>query len=379
MDGQVGNRSAAPANPVRLARPAGVSPLAVALLVLAAGGVAWALVRPAAPAPETPAAAPTPATAAPDGAVGSIPILGDPIRDLTAWYADRVSDANRAALTNLQGRFLTPLDPLTDGPVMALYGTMVAITIPILTLGGLALGFLIMTGDASGESAYEVRSVTPRFVVGAVVALLGVFLVSALAQFTTALDAAMIGVSLPAGAVGGPDSWPAGGGVFAVLANGGFDPGVAQGPNNWNDGAWLSVGLLAGMLSTCLAMGVWVLAGVERLLVLIGPLCLAAYALTATERITRLWLRALVATYLVRFAWTIAFALFSLMALPHVGASGAPPTLGDTNLLLGLATGALALMLFTPLVLVPLALGGLGAAAERSVAVGRLVIARYAA
>ena len=126
-------------------------------------------------------------------------------------------------------------------------------------------------------------------------------------------------------------------------------------------------------------MGVWVLAGVERLLVLIGPLCLAAYALTATERITHLWLRALAATYLVRFAWTIAFALFSVMALPHVGASGAPPTLGDTNLLLGLATGALALMLFTPLVLVPLALGGLGAVAERSVSVGRLVIARYAA
>ena len=378
MDGQVGRRSAVPATLARLARAAGVSPLAVALLVLAAGGVAWALVRPAVPAPDTTASS-LPATAAPGGAVGSIPILGDPIRDLTAWYADRVSDANRAALANLRGRLLTPVDPLADGPVMRLYGTMVAITIPILTLGGLALGFLIMTGQASGDRAYEVRSVTPRFVSGAVVALLGVFLVSALAQFTGALDAAMVGVSLLAGAVGGPDAWPAGGGVFEVLAKGGFDPSVAQGPGNWNDGAWLSVGLLAGMLSTLLAMGAWALAGVELLLVLVGPLCLAAYALTATERVTRLWLRALAATYLVRFAWTIAFALFSLMALPHVGASGAPPTLGDTNLLLGLATGALAMMLFTPLVLVPLALGTVGAVAQRTVEAGRLVIERYAA
>ena len=223
------------------------------------------------------------------------------------------------------------------------------------------------------------REVTPRFVVGSVVALLGVFLVSVFAQFVSALDAAMVGVALPAGAVGDPATWPTGGGVFAVLANGGFDPNVAQGPDNWNDGAWLSVGLLAGMLSTCLAMGVWVLAGVERLLVLIGPLCLAAYALTATERITQLWLRVLAATYLVRFAWTIAFVLFSVEALPHIGASGAPPTLGDTNLLLGLATGALALMLVTPLVLVPLALGGLGSVADRTVSVGRLVVTRGAA
>lgn len=378
MDGQVGRRSAVPATLARLARLHGVPPLTVALLALAAAGAGWALVRPAAPATETPAAAAPAATAPPVAAVGSIPILGDPVGDLTAWYADRVGDANRAALTNLRGRLLTPLDPLTDGPVMGLYGTMVAITIPILTLGGLALGFLIMTGQASGEGAYEVRSVTPRFVAGATVALLGVFLVSALAQFTSALDGAMVGVSLPAGTVGGPDIWPAGGGVFEVLAKGGFDPKVAQGPGNWNDGAWLSVGLLAAMLSTLLAMGVWVLAGVEVLLVLVGPLCLAAYALTATEQVTRLWLRALAAAYLVRFAWTIAFALFSLMALPHVGASGAPPTLADTNVLLGLATGALALMLVTPIVLVPLALGGLGAVAQRSVEVGRLVVARYA-
>ncbi len=376
----MGRRAAVSAVVARLARPGGgVSPLALALLVLAAGGIGWALVRPAATSPtQSTEAPPSTAPAGPAG-VGAIPILGDPVRDLTIWYADRISDANRAALVNLQGRFLTPLDPLTDGPTMDLYGTMIAITIPVLTLGGLALGYLVMTADAAGASAYAVREVTPRFVVGSVVALLGVFLVSVLAQFVAALDAAMVGVALPAGAVGDPATWPTGGGVFAVLANGGFDPNVAQGPDNWNDGAWLSVGLLAGMLSTCLAMGVWVLAGVEQLLVLIGPLCLAAYALTATSRITQLWLRVLAATYLVRFAWTIAFVLFSVEALPHIGASGAPPTVGDTNLLLGLATGALALMLVTPLLLVPLALGGLGSVADRTVSVGRLVVTRGAA
>ena len=45
---------------------------------------------------------------------GELPIIGDPIRDLTIWYAQRVSDANRAAVDNLSGRFLTPIDPLAD-------------------------------------------------------------------------------------------------------------------------------------------------------------------------------------------------------------------------------------------------------------------------
>ena len=291
---------------------------------------------------------------------GDIPLIGDPVRDLTIWYSDRVSDANRAALENLRGRFLSPLDPLTDRSTTDLYGTMLLVTIPLLTMGGLALGYLIMTSATSGESAYAARSVTPRFVVATTLAILGIFLVSVLAQFVTALDAAMIGVSLPGHAVGGPDAWPAGGGVFAVLQNGGFDPRVGQGPDNWNDGAWLSVGLLAGVLLTCLQMLAWVLGGVERLLVLIGPLCLAAYALPATERVTTLWFRALVAVLAVRFAWTIAFVLFSLQALPHIGATGSPPTLADTNLLLGLATGAAAMMLGLPLLVLPVAIGGTG-------------------
>ena len=344
----------------RLPTPRRTSRTAVALLALAVAGLGLAIVGRVLAPPRAPAAPPPPVTTTEALPRGDIPLIGDPVRDLTIWYSDRVSDANKAALENLRGRFLSPLDPLSDQSTTDLYGTMLLVTIPLLTMGGLALGYLIMTSATSGESAYAARSVTPRFVVATTLAILGIFLVSVLAQFVTALDAAMIGVSLPGHAVGGPDAWPAGGGVFTVLQNGGFDPRVGQGPDNWNDGAWLSVGLLAGVLVTCLQMLAWVLGGVERLLVLIGPLCLAAYALPATERVTTLWFRALVAVLAVRFAWTIAFVLFSLQALPHIGAGGSPPTLADTNLLLGLATGAAAMMLGLPLLVLPVAIGGTG-------------------
>ncbi len=187
----------------------GVSQRSLSRCSLAAAGAVLGLLRPAAPATVSTAAAPTPpATSAggappPDG-VGSIPVLGDPVAALTAWYADRIGDANRAALANLRGRTLTPLDPLGDPPTMGLYGAVVAITVPILVLGGLALGYLVMTGAGGGGTEYTVRSITPRFVAGTVVALLGVYLVSVLAQFTAALDAAVVGVALPAGSVGPP-------------------------------------------------------------------------------------------------------------------------------------------------------------------------------
>ena len=237
---------------------------------------------------------------------------------------------------------------------------MLVIAIPLLTFGGLALGYLIMVSRTTGESAYTARSVTPRFVVAATLSILGIFLVSVLAQFVTATDMAMIGVAIPGNAVGGPNAWPAAGGVFQVLQNGGFDPHIAEGPNNWNDGAWLSAGLLAAVLLTFVQMINGVLGAVEQLLVLVGPICLAAYAIPATERVTNGWLKVLTAILLVRFAWTIAFILFSLQALPHIGPSGNPPTVGDMNALLGLATGAAALMLGLPLVLLPVALGGPG-------------------
>jgi hypothetical protein len=140
------------------------------------------------------------------------------------------------------------------------------------------LGYLIMTSRTTGESAYTARAVTPRFVVGATLSVLGIFLASVLAQFVTATDLAMVGVSMPGNAVGGADAWPAAGGVFEVLQKASFDPRMTEGPNNWNDGAWLSAGLAATVLMTFLQMVNAALSAVERLLILVGPICLAAYA-----------------------------------------------------------------------------------------------------
>jgi hypothetical protein len=330
---------------------------ALVLLVLAVVGLGLAAIERVAPSPVPVPPAPL-VTIAGDPPVGDIPIIGDPVRDLTVWYSDRVRDANRAALDNLRGQLLTPIDPLNDKVTRTLYGPMVLITIPLLTFGGLILGYLIMVSRTSGESAYAARSVAPRFVVAATLAILGIFLVSVIAEFVAALDAAMVGVALPTAAVGGPAGWPSTGGVFTVLQQGGFDPKVAQGPDNWNSGSWLSSGLLAGVLTTCLAMLNWLLGGVERLLVLAGPLCLAAYAIPATERVTRLWFKVLVVVLAMRFAWAITFVLFSLQAAAYVGASGAPATASDMNVLLGLAAGAAAMMLGLPLALIPIALAG---------------------
>ena len=74
----------------------------LALALLAVLGLGLALIGQAAPAPITPVPAPVEPTA-PEPPMGDIPILGDPVRDLTVWYSDRVRDANRAALDNLQG------------------------------------------------------------------------------------------------------------------------------------------------------------------------------------------------------------------------------------------------------------------------------------
>ena len=114
---------------------------------------------------------------------------------------------------------------MADDVVKNLYGKILLITIPLLTLGGLVLGYLTMTSRTTGESAYTARSVTPRFVVGATLSILGIFLVSVFVQFVIATDLAMVGVSITSeGAVGGPDAWPASGGVFQVLQNAGLDP-----------------------------------------------------------------------------------------------------------------------------------------------------------
>src|SRR6266498_294435 len=344
---------------LRAAAPiAPIAPAALLLLAMAFGGLGLNVLGRSSSMPEIPATVPE--TEAADLPVGDLPIIGDPIRDLTIWWSNRLSDANRAGIDSLRGRTLTPIDPMADDVVRGLYGKILLITIPLLTLGGMILGYLIMTSRTTGESAYTARSVTPRFVVGATLSVLGIFLVSVFAQFVIATDLAMVGVSVPGNAVGGSDAWPASGGVYQVLQNATFDPRVTEGPSNWNTGAWLSTGLAAAVLVTFLQMDNGALSAVERLLVLVGPICLAAYALPATQRITNGWLKVLLAILLVRFAWTIVFVLFSLQALGHIGTDGNPPTIGDTNALLGLASGCALLMFLLPFGLIPAALSGPG-------------------
>jgi hypothetical protein len=160
---------------LHLARPDGVSPLAVGLVALAVAGAAWTAAGP--PSDPTGSAATTGVADLPPGPpTGDIPIIGDPIRDLTIWWSNRLSDASRAGIEGLRGRYLTPIDPLADETVTALYGKILTITIPLLTLGGMFLGYLIMTSRTTGESAYSARAVTPRFVVGASLSVLGIFL-----------------------------------------------------------------------------------------------------------------------------------------------------------------------------------------------------------
>jgi hypothetical protein len=343
---------------LRLTNAAPVAPLALLLLAMALGGLGLNVLGRSSSMPAIPATVIE--TEAADVSAGDLPIIGDPIRDLTIWWSNRLSDANRASLNSLAGRQMTPIDPMADDVVMDLYGKILLVTIPLLTLGGMILGYLIMTSRTTGESAYTARAVTPRFVVGATLSVLGIFLVSVFVQFVVATDLAMVGVAVPAGAVGEPNAWPAAGGVFQVLQNAGFDPRITEGPNNWNTGAWLSAGLVAAVLVTFLQMVNAALSAVEQLLVLVGPICLAAYALPATQRITNGWLKVLLAILLVRFAWTIVFVLFSLQALGHIGADGNPPTIGDTNALLGLATGCALLMFLLPFALIPAALSGPG-------------------
>ncbi|NJD28060.1 MAG: hypothetical protein FIA92_07160 [Chloroflexi bacterium] len=343
---------------LRLTAPAPIAPLALLLLAMALGGLGLTVLGRSPSMPATPATVIE--TEAAHDPHGDVPLIGDPIRELTIWWSDRLADANKGALDSMRGRALTPIDPLEDAVVQDLYGKILLVTIPLLTLGGMILGYLIMTSRTSGESAYTARAVTPRFVVGATLSILGLFLVSVLAQFVIATDLAMVGVSLPDGAVGDPHDWPASGGVFTVLQHASFDPRVPEGPGNWNTGAWLSAGLSAAVLLNFVQILNSALGGYERLLVLVGPICLAAYALPATQRITNLWLRLLLAILSVRFAWTIVFVLFSVESLGYIGSDGNPPTVADTNYLLGLATGAAFLMVLLVIVLIPLALSRSG-------------------
>lgn len=329
-----------------------LDPIALALVAVAFAGLALAVATPQlASAPSAPLEALTSASEA-----GELPVIGDPIRDLTIWFSNRLSDANRAGVDSLRGRFLTPIDPLADALSRDMYGKVLMLVVPLLTAGGIVLGYHLMTAGTSGEGAYTVRAITPRFVIGAVLAILGIFLVSVLAQFVATTDVALVEVSVGRSTVGGPADWPATGGPFLVLQQAGYDPRIGEGPGLWNTGAWLSAGFLSGILLTVLGMLNSMLTGVERLLITIAPICLAAYALPATQRVANLWLKVLGAVLAVRFAWSLLFVFFSLQAAEHVDASGAPIAAGDARTMLGIAVGAAGLMIAVAVVVVPLAL-----------------------
>jgi hypothetical protein len=115
--------------------------------------------------------------------------------------------------------------------------------------------------------------------------------------------------------------------------------------------------MLSAVVLIFLQMLVLAFDAVERLLVLVGPIALASYAMPATERFTNAWLKLILALLAVRFAWTITFILFSLQTLPHVQA-GNPPTVGDTNAMLGLAAACALLMLLIPFGVIPIVLRG---------------------
>jgi len=107
------------------------------------------------------------------------------------------------------------------------------ITIPLITLGGMILPISSWSAGPRAVDLQPSAPSTPRFVVGATLSVLGIFLVSVLAQFVAATDLAMVQVSIPGNAVkADPDAWPAAGGVFQVLQNAGFDSNVNQGPAN---------------------------------------------------------------------------------------------------------------------------------------------------
>src|SRR5918992_4370230 len=104
----------------RLTEPAPVAPLALLLLAMAFGGLGLNVMGRSSSTPAAPATVIE--TEAADLPRGDLPIIGDPMRDLTIWWSNRLSDANRAGLDSLRGRTLTPIDPMSDGVVKDLYG-----------------------------------------------------------------------------------------------------------------------------------------------------------------------------------------------------------------------------------------------------------------
>ena len=97
------------------AAPAPIAPAALLLVAMAAGGLGLTVLGRPPTAPEAPPPATVTETEAADLPRGDLPIIGDPIRDLTIWWSNRLTDANRAGLDSLRGRALTPIDETFAG------------------------------------------------------------------------------------------------------------------------------------------------------------------------------------------------------------------------------------------------------------------------
>src|SRR5689334_10904783 len=114
---------------LRLTPLAPVAPAALLLLAMAFGGLGLTVLGRSSSMPAAPATVPE--TEAADLPRGDLPIIGDPIRDLTIWWSNRLTDANRAALGSLAGKQMTPIDPMADDVVKGLYGKILLVTIPL--------------------------------------------------------------------------------------------------------------------------------------------------------------------------------------------------------------------------------------------------------
>src|SRR3990172_6178405 len=99
-------RPPVPQGLLRLAATARVAPPALLLLAMAFGGLGLNVLGRSSSMPEIPATVPE--TEAADLPRGDLPIIADPIRDLTIWWSNRLTDANRAGLDSLRGRTPTP-------------------------------------------------------------------------------------------------------------------------------------------------------------------------------------------------------------------------------------------------------------------------------
>ena len=88
---------------IAAAAPAPIAPAALLLVAMAAGGLGLTVLGRPPTAPEAPPPATVTETEAADLPRGDLPIIGDPIRDLTIWWSNRLTDASRLRILDVKG------------------------------------------------------------------------------------------------------------------------------------------------------------------------------------------------------------------------------------------------------------------------------------